>query len=400
MGRKRRDSFPGSNKPMKKAFSFLPRDYKKGTFVGRIQTLQGPSLVALSKGSLYDITSAFPTCSHLIRTLNPTHSIQSHCKTLVPMVGNVDSLFENTKTKTLPHLLSPNDIQSIKAAGVTFATSLIERVIEEQAQGDPTKSHEIRTHFQQLIGSHLSNVKPGSKEAHLLKKTFQDQNLWSQYLEVGLMEDCELFTKAQPMSAVGFGASVGILRKSTWNNPEPEIVLVINPKGEIVGVTLGNDVNLRDIEGRSALLLGKAKDNNASCSIGPLIRLLDESYTLDDVRKEEIRLEIKGQDGFQLEAISSMKHISRDITELSQQTLNENHNYPDSLVLFVGTMFSPTMDRDLPGKGFTHKPGDIVTISSDRLGTLMNTVQYCDEIPPWTFGIVDLMQNLSKRHLL
>src|SRR5690606_27366505 len=104
--------------------------------------------------------------------------------------------------------------------------------------------------------------------------------VWSQYLEVAIGKDAEIFTKTQPMASVGFGAQIGIHPESHWNNPEPEVVLAVARTGKIRGATLGNDVNLRDYEGRSALLLGEAKDQNASCAIGPFIRLFDETFSL------------------------------------------------------------------------------------------------------------------------
>lgn len=288
-------------------------------------------------------------------------------------------------------------------AGVTFVRSLLERVIEEQAKGDPKQADAIRKLLGEQIGTQINNIKPGSPEAKQLKETFQKQGIWSQYLEVGLMEDCEIFTKSQPMSAIGLGHEIGIHPKSIWNNPEPEVVLVVNPRGEIVGASLGNDQNLRDFEGRSALLLGKAKDNNASCSIGPFIRLFDETFTIDHVRNAEIELEIRGQDNFTLVSQSSMNQISRDVTDLVSQALNRNHQYPDGMVLFVGTMFAPTTDRDpvnKRGEGFTHKVGDEVLISNEKLGMLINRVNYSDKIVEWKFGVCDLMENLSKRKLL
>lgn len=381
--------------------SYLPSDYKSGCFVGRIQMEQGPCVVSLRNGILSNITKSFPTVSHLLSHDEPIAAIDSALSSSDVITESIESIFANSTLKEkFPFLLAPNDIQSIKAAGVTFAASLLERVIEEQAKGSPERATEIRKTLHATVGTELTNVKPGSKQALLVKQSLIERGLWSQYLEVGLGEDCELFTKSQPLSAVGFGSKVGILRKSTWNNPEPEIVLCINSKGKIVGCTLGNDVNLRDIEGRSALLLGKAKDNNASCSIGPFIRFIDNSsFTLDDIRNATLKMSITGVDNFSLSGESNMKLISRDITEIAEQAINRNHQYPDSLVLFVGTMFSPTKDRDAPGKGFTHKVGDIVEISSTKLGCLINTVDYCDQITPWTFGIRDLFQNLASRNI-
>lgn len=305
------------------------------------------------------------------------------------------------KNPNHPYLMAPNDLQAIKAAGVTFVQSMLERVIEEQARGDASKAQSVRRAVTSVIGDNLSKVVPGSASALELKQVLIKEGVWSQYLEVGIGEDAEIFTKSQPMSAVGTGAEIGIHPKSEWNNPEPEIVLVVNSRGETVGATLGNDVNLRDFEGRSALLLGKAKDNNGSCSIGPFIRLFDENFTISDIRTCELELEIRGEDGFKLEGSSALSKISRDPLDLVSQAINANHQYPDGLVLFLGTMFAPTQDRPAPGKqkgeGFTHKVGDSVRISTPKLGTLINRVNTTDQIPPWSYGVSALMKDLYKK---
>ena len=298
------------------------------------------------------------------------------------------------------HMLSPFDLQCIKAGGVTFAASAIERVIEERARGDAALAEDFRARLRERIGADIRTVRPGSDAAQELKAAFIGDGLWSQYLEVAIGTDAEIFTKAPVLSSVGWGDWIGIRADSAWNNPEPEIVLACDGAGRILGATLGNDVNLRDIEGRSALLLGKAKDNNASCAIGPFIRLFDPGFGLDDVRQAVVRLEIEGADGFRLEGRSSMAEISRDPEELVGQTINADHQYPDGFALFLGTMFAPIVDRDAPGLGFTHKSRDRVRVSSERLGVLMNRVTTCEQAPPWGFGIVDLMQNLAARGLL
>lgn len=297
-----------------------------------------------------------------------------------------------------PFLLAPSDIQPIKACGVTFAVSLLERVIEEQAGGDPGRSDALRQEIQSLLGTDLARIRPGSESAATLKAELQSRGLWSQYMEVGIGPDAEVFSKAAPLSSVGFGARVGLHPASKWNNPEPEIVLAVDSGGEPRGATLGNDVNLRDVEGRSALLLGKAKDNNASCALGPFIRLFDERFNLDSVRSAQVSLCIEGaDDAFSLDAISDMQEISRDPLDLVGQTCGSHHQYPDGFMLFLGTMFSPIQDRDGPGQGFTHHMGDRVTIATPGLGKLVNTVDRCDQLPPWTFGIRALYQHLLRQ---
>jgi len=252
-----------------------------------------------------------------------------------------------------------------------------------------------------VVGSDLSKIKPGSDAAMRLKEELQRRGAWSQYMEVGIGPDAEVFSKSQPMSAVGFGADVGLHPASRWNNPEPEIVLAVSSAGHVVGAALGNDVNLRDIEGRSALLLGKCKDNNGSCAIGPFVRLFDEHFTIDTIRTTQVSLRVEGaDDGFTLDGVSHMSEISRDPLDLVAQTCGPHHQYPDGFMLFLGTMFSPIKDRDAPGAGFTHHLGDRVTISAPPLGALVNTVRLSTEIAPWTFGVRALYRNLAARGLV
>jgi fumarylacetoacetate (FAA) hydrolase family protein len=374
-----------------------------GLFVGRAWNpdVVGPSVVTLRDGALVDITSAdAPTLSALLERADAAEFVRAATgKTL----GTLEAIAANSTGKpdaSKAYLLAPVDLQAIKACGVTFAQSMIERVIEEKAAGNPDRAASIRERVSTLIGGSLTNIKAGSPEAAKVKQALIEEGIWSQYLEVGIGPDAEVFTKSPVLSSVGWGSDVGLHPISTWNNPEPEIVLAVNSLGEIKGATLGNDVNLRDVEGRSALLLGKAKDNNASCSIGPFIRLFDASYSLDDVRKAELDLKVTGQDGFVLHGKSSMSQISRDPTDLVKQTVGAHHQYPDGFMLFLGTLFAPTQDRDAKNQGFTHKIGDVVEISSAGLGALVNTVRLSTECPPWTFGISALMSNLAKRGLL
>jgi len=381
----------------------LPADGTKGTLIGRVWLPgdpPGPAVVAIRDDGVFDISAAAPTVSELLNADDPLALARS----AGTRVGDLSAILANSaydrRDPGMPYFLAPCDLQTIKACGVTFATSMLERVIEEQARGDAGKALALRTTINEMIGTDLSKITPGSEAAIRLKDHLIAQGSWSQYLEVGIGKDAEVFTKCPTMASVGTGSEIGIRHDSSWNNPEPELVLAISADGRIVGGTLGNDVNLRDIEGRSALLLGKAKDNNASSAIGPFIRLLDDSLTLDHLRALSITLKVKGEDGFALTGGSSLKEISRDITDLAAQTLGAQHQYPDGVMLFTGTLYAPIEDRDQPGEGFTHKIGDVVEIASAELGSLVNRVNHCDRIAPWTFGSGALMRNLASRGLL
>ncbi len=380
----------------------LPSDHATATLVGRLfdPRLGGPCLVQLRGDRLVDVTAAGPTMTDLLEQEDPVAALRripdDAGYPLEAVIG--DSLARRTDR---PHLLAPCDLQAVKACGVTFARSMLERVIEERAKGDPARALAIRAQVDQAVGGALASVQAGSPEAAQVKQVLIESGYWSQYLEVGIGPDAEVFTKTPVLSSVGIGAEVGVLRSSSWNNPEPEVVLAANSRGVVQGAALGNDVNLRDIEGRSALLLGKAKDNNASCAIGPFIRLFDDGFGIDQVRRLEISLTITGaDDGYVLEGASSMSEISRDPLNLVEQAMGRHHQYPDGMMLFLGTLFAPTQDRDVPGQGFTHKPGDRVEIMAPSLGRLVNTVAFADEAPAWTFGIAALMRNLAGRGLL
>ncbi|QKF50050.1 fumarylacetoacetate hydrolase family protein [Pseudomonas graminis] len=381
----------------------LPADGLNGTLIGRAWVpgkVGGPSPVVLRSDGVFDLSSSFATLSNLLELESPVAAVREAQGTRVASLEELLANSTATPDPNKPYLLAPADLQVIKAAGVTFAASMIERVIEEQAAGDPAKAESVRAIVQNAIGDNLRNIKPGSEQASTLKALLIEQGMWSQYLEVGIGPDAEIFTKAPVLAAVGSGSQVGIHPKSEWNNPEPEVVLAVNSRGQIHGATLGNDVNLRDFEGRSALLLSKAKDNNASCSIGPFIRLFDETFSLDDVRNCVVDLQVKGNDGYVMKGSSSMSQISRDPADIAGQALNANHQYPDGFLLFLGTLFAPTADRDHAGGGFTHKLGDQVSISSSLFGGLHNEVTHSSDASPWTFGVGALLRNLAVRGLL
>lgn len=384
----------------------LPDDHHSATLVGRVwrPDVAGPALVHVRDGEAVDVTTAAaPTMRDLLELDDPAGAVAALDGTALGSVADIAAASLVDGRRPPPdrlHFLAPFDLQAAKACGVTFARSMIERVIEEQAGGDPGKAEAVRTRCAGLIGGRLAQLKAGSAEAAAVKRALIEEGMWSQYLEVGIGPDAEVFTKTQPMASVGWGADIGLHPISHWNNPEPEIVLAVDSRAGIKGATLGNDVNLRDVEGRSALLLGKAKDNTASSAVGPLIRLFDGGYGLDDVRRAELTLRVEGGDGFVLTGRSSMAEISRDPEELVGHAIGRHHHYPDGLLLYLGTLFAPTQDRDRPGEGFTHKIDDIVTIADPRLGTLVNRVRLCPDCPDWTFGTAALMRNLAGRGLL
>lgn len=378
----------------------LPSDADRALLVGRVwreTPHPGPAVVVVRGGEVIDISAQVATIADLLDSDDAANIVATASG---ESLGSVETLLDNSQAESprAPYLLAPCDVQAIKACGVTFAVSLLERVIEEQAGGDAAKAGDLRRDLQAMIGSDLSRIAPGSEEAMALKAELQSRGAWSQYMEVGIGPDAEVFTKAQPLSSVGFGSTVGLHPASQWNNPEPEIVLAVDAAGQVRGATLGNDVNLRDVEGRSALLLGKAKDNNASCAIGPFIRLFDEHFNLDTLRQAQVSLRIEGaDDGFVLEGASDMREISRDPLDLVAQSHGAHHQYPDGFMLFLGTMFSPIQDRDGAGQGFTHHLGDVVTIATPSLGALVNRVDRSDRLPPWTFGIRQLYSHLARQ---
>jgi len=373
-------------------------DELRGTWLGRVwRPGIGPAVVTLREGRVIDITArTAPTVRDVLEGDAPAAYVASASG---EDLGAISEIAGGTDQRAV-HWLAPCDLQAVKACGVTFAQSMVERVIEEQAAGDPAKADAIRARVTDIIGDSLDQIEAGSEKAAQVKAELIEIGLWSQYLEVGIGPDAEVFSKAQPLSSVGPGAEIGLHPSSTWNNPEPEVVLAVNSKGACHGATLGNDVNLRDIEGRSALLLPMAKDNNASCALGPMIRLFDATYSMADVRQTVLDLRVEGEDGYVLEGQSLMSKISRDPLDLINHVIGRHHQYPDGFVLFLGTLFAPIDDRDVPGQGFTHKLGDKVTISADGLGALENTVRYSTDCPPWDFGLADLMRNLAGRGLL
>ena len=381
----------------------LPTDADQALLIGRVwDPVDGPCLVVVHGTDVVDVTDLGPTCSRLLE--------ERDCAELRGAAGDpgrrrwaLPGLLEASgreRDSEVARLVSPIDLQVIKAAGVTFVASMLERVIEERAKGDLSRAQAIREQLAEVIGGAISDVKPGSEAAEKVKAYLVAEDLWSQYLEVGIGPDPEIFTKAPVLSSVGVGETIGVLSRSTWNNPEPEVVLVALGDGTPVGAMLGNDVNLRDFEGRSALLLTEAKDNNASCAVGPFIRMFDDHFGIDDVRALEVHVHVTGPEGFELDAVSSMSKISRDPLDLVSHTYGAHHRYPDGFILFTGTLFAPTQDRHGPGQGFTHVVGDVVSISADRLGCLVNTVAHAEDAPPWAFGIWDLMQSLERRSLL
>ena len=379
----------------------LPNDHADATLIGRVwdPAVGGPSPVLVTSDEVRDLSESFATVSDLMREPDPAGAARAAAG---PVLGATEEILTATMRGAADSIrfLSPVDLQCVKAAGVTFAVSMLERVIEERARGDAAEADRVRAQVLDLIGGDLRAVRPGSEESARLKEYLLEQGLWSQYLEVGIGPDAEIFTKCPVLASVGTGDEVGVLRSSRWNNPEPEVVLIVDHAGRILGAALGNDLNLRDVEGRSALLLPKAKDNTSSAALGPFIRLFDDGFGLDDVRRATVELRVEGEDGFVLQAESDMTLISRDPVDLVSQLIGPQHQYPDGAALYLGTLFAPTADRGEPGAGFTHRVGDVVRISSPTLGTLVNRVVYSETCSPWEFGVGALMRNLARRELL
>jgi len=392
--------------PKMTAQNVLPADGFAGTLVGRALfpgAHPGPCVVVIREDGVHNISGTVPTMAELLNSANPIERANRATRNCV-FLGPLDEILENSTPEThdplKPYLLSPIDLQAVKACGMTFVKSMLVRAIEEQAQQDASKAEDLQKALEGEIGGKIATVEPGSEEAEKLKAALIERGMWSQYLEAGIGPYVELFTKAQPLSTVGAGAEVGIHPDSSWSHSEPEMVLIVNNRGKSIGATLGNDINLHDLEGLSALFLGRAKDNNASCALGPFIRLFDDTFSLEDVRKQNVTMTVEGDDGYLLSETYPMEEMTRALEELVAQTFNENHQYPDGLALLTGTMFYPDQDRDEEGKGFTHKLGDVVTIKAPALGTLINKVDHSNKVRPWNFGFADLMHNLAHRHLI
>ena len=391
---------------LSRAASLLPQDHEHAVLIGRVWSEGlGPSLVRITADDVIDLSELAPTSAELLELPDAAARVQAAQGRRIGATADIlVNSHADRRDPALPWFLAPCDLQAIKAAGVTFVASMLERVIEEQARGDASRAESVRRSVVAVIGDNLRSIRPGSPQAAQLREVLIAQGVWSQYLEVGIGEDAEIFTKSQPMSAVGIGAEIGLHPKSAWNNPEPEIVLAVNSRGETVGCTLGNDVNLRDFEGRSALLLGKAKDNNASAAIGPFIRLFDAHFGIDDVRRCELSMRVTGANGFDMHGASSLAMISRDPLDLVEQAMGDahcrTHQYPDGFMLYLGTMFAPTQDRHGPGQGFTHEIGDEVAVSTPALGTLVNRVNHANRVAPWNYGAAALMRDLARRGLL
>ncbi|SEB54649.1 Fumarylacetoacetate (FAA) hydrolase family protein [Paramicrobacterium humi] len=391
MNRQRTGNAPASSQ-------VLPADAAAALLVGRVwdAATGGPRPVRVDGEDVYDLFPVAPTVAALLERPDPVAD-------LLAVTGSprwqLSELLAATfaEDQHRSQLLTPVDLQVVKACGVTFVDSMIERVIEERCAGDPTRAASIRQSLTTVLSAEIGDIEPGTVEADRVKHVLLKEGLWSQYLEVGLGPDPEVFTKAPVLASVGTGARIGVASFSDWNNPEPELVLIADSRGQARGCTLGNDVNLRDVEGRSALLLGMAKDNNASSAIGPFIRLFHDSFALEDAREERLQLRVTGAaDGYELVGENNVARLSRSFERLLSATHGDHHQYPDGFALYTGTLFAPVQDRGAPGEGFTHRLGDQVNISSEHLGALINEVGAAEQLPRWEFGIRSLMDYLQQ----
>lgn len=220
----------------------------------------------------------------------------------------------------ITHWLPPIDQQEIWAAGVTYKRSQTARMEESEAAA-------------------------------------------SCYDRVYQADRPEIFFKATPTRVAGHGQDLRIRADSKWNVPEPEVTLALSPKMKIVGLTVGNDMSSRDIEGENPLYLPQAKTYDQCAGLGPWIRLYDE---LPPVREITVDLKIHRGGNLVFDQATSAAEMARKFEDLVQW-LGRDNTFAQGAFLMTGTGIVPTSD-------FTLQAGDLVNITIGGVGTLSNSI--------------------------
>jgi len=278
----------------------------------RFQTVNEPLAVGClnDDGSITDLTGAgLSNLAELLECESPESRLSSF---------NLSTLPRHSATSV--RLLPPVDRQEIWAAGVTYQRS---------------------------------------KKARMEESDFSA----TAYDRVYDAPRPEIFFKSLPEKVAGPGDPVGIRKDASWNVPEPELALVINSVGRIVGFTIGNDMSSRDIEGENLLYLPQAKVYDRSCAIGPVILV---GTTESEIRECVISMTIHRDEACVFQGETSLNHIKRPFEELAGY-LCRSQSFPTGAILLTGTGV-------VPGDHFTLHAGDLIRIDVTGIGRLENHV--------------------------